>query len=102
MPRKSGTSNQQLPILPVRRQTSTFGVYVLNFCVRHGYRWFHTAIATGSFSYALPAHSKLYRRNSDPWFAFSKLSLRQISSSQLHALQHFYPYPIYLVFFKVS
>ena len=46
MPRKSGTSNQQLPILPVRRQTSTFGVYVLNCCVRYGNRWCHIAIVT--------------------------------------------------------
>ena len=30
--------NQQLPILPGRLQPSTFGVYVLNYCVRNGNR----------------------------------------------------------------
>ena len=32
-------SNRQLPILPGRLQPSTFGVWVLNFCVRDGNRW---------------------------------------------------------------
>ena len=39
--------NRQRPILPARLQTSTFGVRVLNYCVRHGNRWNHTAIVTG-------------------------------------------------------
>ena len=39
--------NRQRPILPARLQTSTFGVRVLNYCVRHGNRWNHTAIITG-------------------------------------------------------
>ena len=38
--------NWQLPILPVRLQTSTFGVYVLNYCVRYGNRWNHIASVT--------------------------------------------------------
>ena len=40
--------NQQLPILPGRRQPSTFGVYELNYCVRDGNRWSLVAIATES------------------------------------------------------
>src|SRR5574344_1805888 len=40
-------SNRQLPILPARLQASTFGVYVLNYCVRNGNRWSHIAIITG-------------------------------------------------------
>ena len=40
-------SNRQLPILPGRLQPSTFGVYVLNYCVRNGNRWDHIAIITG-------------------------------------------------------
>ena len=40
------SSNQQLPILPVRFQTSTFGVYELNYCVRYGNRWNLIAIVT--------------------------------------------------------
>ena len=39
--------NRQLPILPGRLQPSTFGVYVLNYCVRNGNRWDHIAIITG-------------------------------------------------------
>ena len=39
--------NRQLPILPGRLQPSTFGVYVLNYCVRNGNRWYHIAIITG-------------------------------------------------------
>ena len=31
--------NRQLPNLPGRLQPSTFGVWVLNFCVRDGNRW---------------------------------------------------------------
>ena len=41
--------NRQLPILPGRLQPSTFGVYVLNYCVRNGNRWCHIAIITGYF-----------------------------------------------------
>ena len=40
--------NQQLPILPGRRQPSTFGVYELNYCVRDGNRWSLVAIVTES------------------------------------------------------
>jgi hypothetical protein len=38
--------NQRLPILPGRFQPSTFGVYGLNCCVRHGNRWIPVAIVT--------------------------------------------------------
>ena len=38
--------NQRRPILPARLQTSTFGVRMLNYCVRHGNRWNHPAIVT--------------------------------------------------------
>ena len=40
-------SNQQLPILPARLQASTFGLLVLNYCVRNGNRWNHSGIVTG-------------------------------------------------------
>ena len=41
--------NQQLPILPARLQASTFGLLVLNYCVRNGNRWIHQGIATGFY-----------------------------------------------------
>ena len=44
---RQSLSNRQLPILPGRLQPSTFGVYVLNYCVRNGNRWSHIAIITG-------------------------------------------------------
>ncbi len=57
------SSNQQLPILPVRLQTSTFGVCELNYCVRYGYRWILAAIVTEfSFLEATFVPSKLLRR----------------------------------------
>ena len=40
-------SNRQFPNLPGRLQPSTFGVYVLNYCVRYGNRWNHSGIITG-------------------------------------------------------
>ena len=40
---------QQLPILPGRLRPSTFGVYELNYRVRHGYGCVLIAIATESF-----------------------------------------------------
>ena len=41
---------QHLPIFPGRRHPSIFGAAQLNFCVRHGYRWFLSAISTGFLS----------------------------------------------------
>ena len=38
--------NRRLPILPGRLQPSTFGVCMLNCCVRNGNRWGHAAIIT--------------------------------------------------------
>jgi hypothetical protein len=40
--------NWQLPILPARLQASTFGLWMLNCCVRYGNRWFHPGIITRS------------------------------------------------------
>ena len=40
-------SNRQLPILPARHQASTFGLWMLNYCVRYGNRWNHPGIITG-------------------------------------------------------
>ena len=57
--RKYMASNRQFPNLPGRLQPSTFGVYVLNYCVRYGNRWDHIAIATRFVS--VHVHSKLYR-----------------------------------------
>ena len=42
-------NNQRLPILPGGLPPSTFGVYGLNCCVRHGNRWIPAAIATEFF-----------------------------------------------------
>ena len=44
---KAAIPNRQLPILPARLQASTFGLYVLNCCVRYGNRWNHIGIITG-------------------------------------------------------
>ena len=68
--------NWQLPILPVRLQTSTFGVYVLNYCVRYGNRWNHIASVTRYSFWMNHVHSKLYRRN-------AMYSLRTISGRVL-------------------
>ena len=55
--------DQRLPILPERLHSSTFGVWGLNYCVRHGNRWDPSAIITG-FSYEDTfAPSKLHRRS---------------------------------------
>ena len=45
----AGFLYQQLPILPGRLRPSTFGVYELNYRVRHGYGCVLIAIATESF-----------------------------------------------------
>ena len=45
-PKMNVSFNQQLSILPGRRQPSTFDVYELNYCVRYGNRWNLAAIAT--------------------------------------------------------
>ena len=39
--------NRQLPILPGRFHPSTFGLWMLNYCVRYGNRWNHSGIITG-------------------------------------------------------
>lgn len=44
---KPPCKNRQLPILPARLQTSTFGLWELNDCVRHGNRWILSGIITG-------------------------------------------------------
>ena len=61
---RQSLSNRQLPILPGRLQPSTFGVYVLNYCVRNGNRWSHIAIITGLFNWLYHVQSKLYRNKS--------------------------------------
>ena len=38
--------DRQLPTLPGRRQPSTIGLCVLNYCVRNGNRWNHAGIVT--------------------------------------------------------
>ena len=58
---RQSLSNRQLPILPARLQASTFGVYVLNYCVRNGNRWSHIAIITGLFNWLYHVQSKLNR-----------------------------------------
>ena len=59
---RQSLSNRQLPILPARLQASTFGVYVLNYCVRNGNRWSHIAIITGlCCCIHLHVHTKLNR-----------------------------------------
>ena len=102
--RRSLWRNQQLPMLPGRFQPSTFGVYELNYCVRHGYRCRLVAIATELLAEFAFAPSKLYRRSRSPSYSFvlSKLSPRPISTGPLHALRHFHSRPIYLVVYKGS
>ena len=90
-------SNRQLPILPGRLQPSTFGVYVLNYCVRYGYRWVHIAIITGSPRIYPGNYTETYFRH-----LFSKLSPRPISTGPLRPLPDFHSQPIYLVVFKGS
>ena len=61
--RKYMASNRQFPNLPGRLQPSTFGVYVLNYCVRYGNRWNHIANITGlwyTFSCTLKTIQKHY------------------------------------------
>ena len=53
--------NRQLPILPARHQASTFGLWMLNYCVRYGNRWNHPGIITGYIE-RTSVLSKLYRR----------------------------------------
>ena len=89
--------NRQLPILPGRLQPSTFGVYVLNYCVRYGYRWVHIAIITGSPRIYPGNYTETYFRH-----LFSKLSPRPISTGPLRPLPDFHSQPIYLVVFKGS
>lgn len=90
---------QQLPILPGRFQPSTFGVYELNYRVRHGYGCFLIAVATESLR-AVP--SKLYRRKFQVSLVKSKLRPRSISTASLHSLQNFHSRPIYLIVYKGS
>ena len=40
-------TNRQFPILPGRFHPSTFGLWMLNYCVRYGNRWNHSGIITG-------------------------------------------------------
>ncbi len=42
--------NRQHPILPGGCPPSTFGLWMLNYCVRNGNRWIHPGIATGFMS----------------------------------------------------
>ena len=92
-------------MLPGRFQPSTFGVYELNYCVRHGYRCRLVAIATellAEFAFLLPQNYTEevdYLRSA---FVLSKLSPRPISTGPLRALRHFHSRPIYLVVYKGS
>ena len=65
--------NRQLPILPGRLQPSTFGVYVLNYCVRNGNRWVHIAIITGysSLSFSSIALSFVIPRSEEKILRYS-------------------------------
>ena len=73
--------NWQLPILPARLQASTFGVYVLNCCVRYGNRWYHIALVTRSSLLNEPRPLKTIQKTflvqtfQAPWFS-DTLSLR--------------------------
>ena len=100
--------DQQLPILPGRRQPSTFSVCELNFRVRHGYGCILTAIATVSSEGLFPQNHieemlpKFSTLPSALSVNFSKLRPRPISTASLHALQHFHLRPIYLIVFEGS
>ena len=60
--------DRQLPILPERLHSSTFGVWGLNYCVRHGNRWDPSAIITGFFFKNAFAPSKLHRSKFTAFF----------------------------------
>ena len=55
-----------LPIFPGRCQPSIVGASELNFCVRNGNRWTHTAISTNLLSF-----EKESKRRKLPYFSFS-------------------------------
>ena len=82
--------NWRLPILPARFQASTFGVQVLNYCVRNGNRWNHLAIAT-RFLKVYPSYSegcsfKTIQKKllCQHLRIFTKTSVRHISIGQLY------------------
>ena len=109
--------DRQLPTLPGRRQPSTIGLCVLNYCVRNGNRWNHAGIVTecvrkhscslktiqkkvtehlspSRITYYLSGQRLFFRRL--PY----KSSPRPISTGPLHPLQGFHSQPIYLVVFE--
>ena len=101
-PANASASNRQLPILPARLQASTFGLYVLNCCVRYGNRWNHIGIITGllrDFNSLKTIQKKLLWNILD---FLAKLSPRPISTALLHPSRDFHLQPIYLVFLKGS
>ena len=55
--------NRQLPILPARHQASTFGLWMLNYCVRYGNRWNHPGIITGDVKELLFSQNYTEERN---------------------------------------
>ena len=63
--------NRQLPILPGRLQPSTFGVYVLNYCVRNGNRWDHIAIITGYTSLSFFSITLSFRHSARSMYLLS-------------------------------
>ena len=56
----TGHMFQQLPTFPGSHPPSIIGVKELNFCVRHGNRWFLFAIATEFFLYAISQQHSYY------------------------------------------
>ena len=95
--------DQRLPILPERLHSSTFGVWGLNYCVRHGNRWDPSAIITGfSFLKILSHPQNFTEDHSTVFLRFFKSSLRPISIGPLHTSRYFHSRPIYLVIFKGS
>ena len=70
--------NRQLPILPGRLQPSTFGVYVLNYCVRNGNRWDHIAIITGYSSLSFFSITSSFRLSARSMYPIST-SLRRFT-----------------------
>ena len=89
--------NRQFPILPGRLQPSTFGLCVLNCCVRNGNRWIHAGIITGCMK---DCSLKTIQKKLLNILVSFKSSPRRISIGLLHPLRNFHSQPINLVVFK--
>ena len=87
-PANASASNRQLPILPARLQASTFGLYVLNCCVRYGNRWNHIGIITG-YSVERPQFSQNYTEETTLEHLRYRYRQRTSAFTAPHHAEHF-------------